>query len=668
MARLSRCGASKRVSIVVAGVAVSMTIREKLYAFLESRPEGVATSELMGVIFAGYGSDPDLTDRIVHQLLGTDPAFVYDPEHQRWATRENVALRIPSIEAEYVVVDLETTGGAPGAGGIIEIGACRMIGPRIGETFQSLVRPWSRIPRFISAMTSISNEMVAQAPPIEEVLPRFRRFLGGAVLVAHNAQFDSAFLDFEFRRLFAIGLRNPILCTLRLARRLLPSMRRRGLDAMAEHFGLSTRDRHRGFGDARMAAELLSIFLDMAGQMGIKRLDRLIEFQHAGSSGRRIERHVPPEAIAALPTAPGVYLMHNERGAVLYIGMARNLKRRVSSYFNGGMGLRSRAIELINHVWSIETRTARSSLEAALLEARLIRELKPPYNRMLKNFPQAYIVKLDMTDPFPRLSLSTVLSRRQGLVQLGPYIGRCSPRRAIDTLSRLMRLRTCSGRLKPDAATSPCVYGQIGHCTKPCDLSVDQDSYDAQVRRAIDFLRGRPGPILTQLAAARDQAARAMRFEEAQRHQRDLDALSLLASRERRLSRAVEENNLVIIDGGLAFVVLSGRLAYQAELGSSQAARELAAFVAANYGHYQGRSIAKDELEPMLIVSRWLRERRADEGRLLFLDGPFLPLQALREHEAALNADAMIGDQAAPERVLLESPSLDAVTQPRSSE
>src|SRR5260370_10442706 len=137
-------------------------------------------------------------------------------------------------------------------------------------------------------MTSITNEMVMNAPPIEDVLPEFRRFLGDAVMVAHNAQFDSSFLDFEFRRLFGIGLKNPVLCTLRLARRLLPSMRRHGLDAMAEHFGLSTRDRHRGLGDARMAAELLSIFIEMAGQMGIKRLDRLLELQHAGASGGRI--------------------------------------------------------------------------------------------------------------------------------------------------------------------------------------------------------------------------------------------------------------------------------------------------------------------------------------------------------------------------------------------
>lgn len=639
-----------------------MTIREKLHAMLESRPEGVATTELMGVVFAGYGSDPDLSDRIVHQLLGSNPAFIYDPEHQRWATRESLALRTASAEAQYVVVDLETTGGAPGAGGIIEIGACRMSGPRIGETFQSLVRPWSRIPRFISGMTSITNEMVAAAPPIEVVLPRFRDFLGDAVLVAHNAQFDSAFLDFEFRRLFGIGLRNPILCTLRLARRLLPSMRRRGLDAMADHFGLSTRDRHRGFGDARMAAELLSIFLDMAAQMGIKRLDRLLEFQHAGSSGRRLERHVPPQAIAALPTAPGVYLMHNERGDVLYVGKAQNLKRRVSSYFNGGMGLRSKVIELISHVWSIETRTARSSLEAALAEARLIRELKPPYNRMLKSSPRAYFVRVDMADTFPRLRLSTVLSRRRGLVQLGPYIGRRSPSRAIDALARLMRLRICSGRLMPEAGASPCIYGQIGHCTRPCDLSVDEDSYDAQVRQAINFLRGRTGPLLTQLAAARDQSARAMRFEEAQRHQRDLDALSLFASRERRLSRAVEENNLVIIDGGLAFVVLSGRLAYQTELDSSSA-QALTAFVACNYGRYQGQPIAKDDLEPMLLASRWLRERRADEGQLIFLEGPFLPLEALAPHCATTGPKSSpAGAAVEPERM---APDQGRVIQPR---
>src|SRR5579885_551650 len=408
-------------------------------------------------------------------------------------------------------------------------------------------------------------------------------------------------------------------------------MRRRGLDAMAEYFGLSTVGRHRGWGDARMAAELLSIFIEMAAQMGIKRLDRLLEFQHAGASGRRIERHVAPEVISALPNHPGVYLMRNGRGDLLYIGKARDLRRRVASYFNGGIGLRAKVIDLINHVWEIETRLTPNALEAALLEAKLIRELKPPYNRMLKSSPAAYFVRIDMADPFPKLTLTTALSRRRGLVQLGPYIGRRSPRRGLDALIRLTRIRVCAGRLSPYPDFSPCIYGQMGRCSAPCNLSAGRELYERQIGRAVDFLRGRTGPILQALAAARDHASAAMRFEEAQRHQRDLDALTAMSRKERRLSRAVEENNLVAVVGARAYVILSGRLAYQTEVDSEAAAQRVAVFVAENYHRYRARPIAREELEPMLIVSRWLRERRSDEGRLVFLNGPFVPWRALLE-------------------------------------
>ena len=122
------------------------------------------------------------------------------------------------------------------------------------------MRPIGPITSFVTRLTSITNEMVRDAPRIEDVLPAFRDFLGDAVMVAHNAAFDFSHLDFEFRRIFGIGLLNPVLCTLQLSRRLLPSLRRRRLDAIAEHFGLSTAGRHRGLGDARMTAEALSIF------------------------------------------------------------------------------------------------------------------------------------------------------------------------------------------------------------------------------------------------------------------------------------------------------------------------------------------------------------------------------------------------------------------------
>ena len=282
------------------------TAREKLYAYLERQVAGAHTDELVGLLFAGAGSDPELGPRIIHGLLGTDPNFVFDAASGMWSLRASEALKVPLERGRYVVVDLETTGGRLGPGLITEIGAWRMEGPRMTESFATLVRPRGPISPFVTRLTSITNEMVADAPPIEHVLPDFRDFLGDAVMVVHNAQFDFAFLDFEFRRVFGMGLKNPVLCTLRLSRRFVPSLRRRRLDALAEHFGLSTEGRHRGLGDARMAAELLSIFLDIAAQSGITRVDRLIDLHSRGAAGRRIERHVAPEVIGASDGARGL--------------------------------------------------------------------------------------------------------------------------------------------------------------------------------------------------------------------------------------------------------------------------------------------------------------------------------------------------------------------------
>ena len=294
--------------------AYRATAKEKVYAFLESRPGGADAREIIGLLLSGAGSDPELGARLVRTLLAEDPNFIFDSATALWSLRKSFGLRIPLEEACFTVVDLETTGGRPGPGTIIEIGAWKMTGRRLVESFQTLVRPHRAIPPFVIGLTSISNDMVRHAPRVEEVLPAFRDFLGDSVMVAHNAAFDFSFLDFEFRRIFGLGLNNPVLCTLRMARRFMPSLKRKRLDALAEHFGLSTEGRHRGLGDARMAAEILSIFIEMAAKMGLTRLDRLIDDHQRGAAGRRIERHVTPEVIAALPTAPGVYLMRNERG------------------------------------------------------------------------------------------------------------------------------------------------------------------------------------------------------------------------------------------------------------------------------------------------------------------------------------------------------------------
>jgi DNA polymerase-3 subunit epsilon len=630
----------------------SGTVKEKLHAYLTARPAGADTAELLALLFSGAGSDPELGARIISGILGDDPNFTFDAGTGLWSLRRNSLLRVPLDQADFVVVDLETAAGRPAPDSIIEIGAYRMRGRQMLDTFQSLVKPGMQIPRFVARLTSITEEMVSAAPAIEIVLPRFREFLGDAVMVAHNAQFDHSFLDFEFRRLFGIGLTNPTLCTLRMARRLLPSIRRRRLDLLAEHFGLSTAGRHRGLGDARMAAELLSIMLEIAAQTGLNRLDRLLDHFSRGIAGRHIERHVPPEVIAAISQRPGVYLMRNQKSDLLYIGKATRLRDRVGSYFNGDTHLSSKVAELVNHVWQIETRPVRSALEAALLEARLIRELKPPYNRMLKSAAPAWFIRVDLTDPFPRLQAVQRLTARRGVLQLGPFVGHRNIEHSLRSLSQILGLRSCSGRLEPHADYSPCIYGQIRHCAAPCNLRVGEDAYNQQAVRAISFLRGRSGPILGDLARARDQAAAAMRFEEAQRHHRSLEALVTLAERTTRLSRVVTENNLVIVLGDrrepsesvnedrgsklpsieypVAYVVLGGRLALIRELDSPQAEVDIVQFVANNYELYKLRPVLRIELEPMTIIARWLKERAPDDGRTIPIIGPAFDQAAIR--------------------------------------
>jgi DNA polymerase-3 subunit epsilon len=613
--------------------AYRATAKEKVYAYLESRPSGADANELIGLLLSGAGSDPELSARLVRTLLAEDPNFIFDRETSLWSLRKAFGLRVPLEDARFTVVDLETTGGRAGPGAIIEIGAWKMSGRRMVESFQSLIRPYHAIPRFVTGLTSISNEMVRAAPRIEEVLPAFREFLGDSVMVAHNAAFDFSFLDFEFRRIFGIGLNNPVLCTLRMARRFMPSLKRKRLDALAEHFGLSTEGRHRGLGDARMAAEILSIFIEMAAKTGLTRLDRLIDDHQRGAAGRRIERHIPPEEIAALPTAPGVYLMRNERGDLLYVGKARRLKDRVGSYFNSSVS--AKTADLISHVWKIETRVTRSSLEAALLEAQLIRELKPPFNRMLKSAAPAFFIRIDLMDDYPRLRLTEKMTTRRGVMYVGPFIGKRGIEHSVRTLSRLLGLRSCTGRLAPSANFAPCIYGQMGHCSAPCNLSIDATAYDDRVRDAVGFLRGsRTGSILGGLAKARDQAASAMRFEVADRHHRDLEALATLSSRVSRLSQVVTENNLVIVTGSgddrAAHVVLSGRLAMTRQLDLPGASDDVGRFIADNFERYRILPIARQELEPMIIVARWLRERR-EEGRVIDLRRPQFDPAALAE-------------------------------------
>lgn len=175
---------------------------------------------------------------------------------------EREALR----SLEYVVVDVETTGGGAGRGDrVTEIAAIRVLGTgEVLEEFATLVNPERPIPPFIARLTNITDDMVRDAPLFAEIAGEVRRLLAGRIFVAHNAAFDWGFVGYELVRATGSGVEGRRLCTVRLARRLVPEVPSRSLTALSEYFGIDNEARHRALGDARATVEVFRRLLDRA--------------------------------------------------------------------------------------------------------------------------------------------------------------------------------------------------------------------------------------------------------------------------------------------------------------------------------------------------------------------------------------------------------------------
>lgn len=220
-------------------------------------------------VFAFARIEASLADRLLGALLGPDPAFERRELCWRLAppTQAGAPRRLEDIP--FVVVDVETTGGRPPADRIVEIAAVRIRGGRLDGEWSTLVNPGCPIPWFVERLTGIDDALVTRAPAFGSVAGPFLEFLGGAPFVAHSAHFDWQFVNAELIHASGGTLTNARVCTVRLARRLLPHVRRRNLDALANLFGIAIEGRHRALPDARATARLLAHLLDLAGEQGV---------------------------------------------------------------------------------------------------------------------------------------------------------------------------------------------------------------------------------------------------------------------------------------------------------------------------------------------------------------------------------------------------------------
>lgn len=365
--------------------------------------------------------------------IGAGTSFPADGARSSGAQMSLDDLGTPLSEVTFVIVDLETTGGAPADAGITEIGAVRVRGGEVLGEFSTLVDPGHDVPAFIASLTGITTGMLIGAPSVGAATASFWEFARGAVIVAHNAPYDLGFL-----RAAASLADHPwpapkVIDTARLARRLLARDETRNvkLATLAQFFGSPTTPIHRALDDARATVAVLHGLFERAGAHGVRTLEDLLAFTGRTHEVQRRKRGLADH----LPTAPGVYVFRDAQGAPLYVGTSRCIKDRVRSYFTASEP-RTRMREMLHIATEVTPIVCATALEAHIREIRLIAEHSPPYNRRSRNPDRAQWLALrDGTQP--RLSITGRLSTLHRRA-IGPYPNRAAATQAALALQSML--------------------------------------------------------------------------------------------------------------------------------------------------------------------------------------------------------------------------------------
>lgn len=556
-------------------------------------------------------------------------------------------LGVALADVTFVVVDLETTGGSPSGSQITEFGAVKVRGGQVLGEFQTLVRPATPIPPFISVLTGITNAMVADAPGIRTVMPQFLEFAAGSVLVAHNAGFDVSFLKAAAAETGRPWPGFPVIDTVRLARQLVhkDEAPNHKLSSLATLFGASTTPDHRALHDARATVDVLHGLIERVGNLGVHTLEELQSYSGRVSMAQRRKRFLSD----SMPAAPGVYIFKDSRGDPLYVGTAKDLRRRTRTYFTASE-TRRRMTEMVGLAEALTPIVCATPLEASVRELRLIAEHKPRYNRRSRSPEKVVWIKLT-DEPFPRLSIVRTL-RQDGAHYAGPFRSRGAAEDAVNALQEVVPLRQCTPRLSARARrTQACVLLEMGRCGGPCIGGQSVQDYAEVAEQAAEVLSGNCGQVVAALHSRLDALAAQERYEEAAMLRDRMLALVRAAARSQRLRPVTESQEIIAarrVDGGGWEVVCvrRGRFAGTTvtppgadPLPYIEALRATAEVVAEESGSGQdGGAGAAAWTEETELVLRWLEQPGT---RIVDLNGTWTcPVGGAGASRAALEPQA----------------------------
>jgi len=385
-------------------------------------------------------------------------------------------------------VDIETSGSTPGRDGITEVAVITW-DDGVVERWSSLVNPQRSIPEFIQGLTGISNEMVADAPLFEELVPELKRRLAGRVFVAHNARFDYAFIKQGF---LAAGedLRAPTLCTVKLSRKLFPKEARHNLDALTARHGLQAQGRHRAMADADLLLQFWQILMrDIAPE-------ELDAAAHELLGRPSLPSHLDASLLADLPAGPGVYLFYGENDLPIYIGKSKTIRSRVLAHFSSDVRS-SKELSLAQQVRRVEWRETTGEISALLLEADLVKSMRPTHNRQLRLNQNVCTLVLDTPQAFPQvqpLSIDEALPEQSGRAY-GLFQSMTEARRSLRLLCEEHGLCQAVLGVEKRKHGEACFGRQLKKCQGACEGGESPERHHLRVMAALSKMKVRDWPF-----------------------------------------------------------------------------------------------------------------------------------------------------------------------------
>jgi DNA polymerase-3 subunit epsilon len=380
----------------------------------------------------------------------------------------------------YAIVDIETTGSYAAANGITEISIQVFDGEKVVDRFESLVNPGRPIPHYIQSMTGITDAMVSGAPSFETLAEQVHRVLENKIFVAHNVNFDYSFVKAHLEGC-GLPLNTKKLCTIRLSRKIFPGFPSYSLGNLCQSLGVTIRDRHRAGGDAAATVDVFKLLLQHDKEQHIQKS------LHRNSKEQALPPNVPKEHIDALPYTPGVYYFHNEKGKVIYVGKARNIRYRVNSHFSNNSQGRQKQ-NFMRHIHGISYQCCGTELMACILESAEIKKRWPVFNSSQKRWEDVYgLFVYEDQNGYQRLVIEKNKSRLNPVTSFHYLVdGHAIMRKFI------REFRLCPKLCFLQNDPGKCEGVREGYCTGACEQKESPVKYNERLQQAIGSLRSLP--------------------------------------------------------------------------------------------------------------------------------------------------------------------------------